>query len=271
MTSNKPAVLISIRPKYCELIANGSKSIEIRKSRPKFETPFKCYIYCTKPSKSYQTKCGSMVLNNDELYRHPAEGIKHGNSIDLMCRDDLTEDNFLNGKVIGEFVCDRVDEYRAEFCDFEYPDSMNEKCALNKIMKVVGYSDDAKEPLYQFETSNEEDDPNDCELVKSSKVTFDRLRKYIGETFFDKSFYGWHISNIVIYDKPKELSEFAVVDNEALNHCEYRIHACNNPEYTNGAFLPGGYLCNETFDWCTKCKTKPLTRVPKSWCYVEEI
>ena len=43
------AVLISIRPKWCELIANGTKTVEVRKSRPKLHTPFKCYIYCTQP------------------------------------------------------------------------------------------------------------------------------------------------------------------------------------------------------------------------------
>ena len=42
------SVLISIRPQYCELIASGKKTIEVRKTRPKLETPFKCYIYCTK-------------------------------------------------------------------------------------------------------------------------------------------------------------------------------------------------------------------------------
>ena len=43
------SVLISIRPKWCELIASGKKTIEVRKTRPNIETPFKCYIYCTKP------------------------------------------------------------------------------------------------------------------------------------------------------------------------------------------------------------------------------
>ena len=43
------SVLISIRPMWCELIASGKKTIEVRKTRPKIETPFKCYIYCTKP------------------------------------------------------------------------------------------------------------------------------------------------------------------------------------------------------------------------------
>lgn len=41
------AVMISIRPKWCEKICRGEKSIEVRKTRPKLETPFKCYIYET--------------------------------------------------------------------------------------------------------------------------------------------------------------------------------------------------------------------------------
>ena len=43
------AVMLSIRPKWCEKIASGKKTIEVRKTRPKLETPFKCYIYCTLP------------------------------------------------------------------------------------------------------------------------------------------------------------------------------------------------------------------------------
>lgn len=43
------AVLLSIRPKWCEKIANGEKIVEVRKTRPKMNTPFKCYIYCTLP------------------------------------------------------------------------------------------------------------------------------------------------------------------------------------------------------------------------------
>ena len=39
------AVLISIRPKWCEKIINGQKTIEVRKTRPKMNPPVKCYIY----------------------------------------------------------------------------------------------------------------------------------------------------------------------------------------------------------------------------------
>lgn len=42
------AVLLSIKPKFCELIASGKKTIEVRKSAPKLKPPFKCFIYCTK-------------------------------------------------------------------------------------------------------------------------------------------------------------------------------------------------------------------------------
>ena len=103
------AVLISIRPKWVEKIASGEKTLEVRKTRPKLETPFKCYIYCTQASVRYQTICGCHVLNSDELYRHPEQGIKHGDSIELMLCENYTKDNFLNGKVMGEFTCDRID------------------------------------------------------------------------------------------------------------------------------------------------------------------
>ena len=43
------SVMLSIQPKYCALISSGAKTVEIRKTKPKSKTPFKCYIYCTKP------------------------------------------------------------------------------------------------------------------------------------------------------------------------------------------------------------------------------
>ena len=87
------AVLISIQPKWCELIARGKKTIEVRKNRPKIETPFKCYIYCSK-GKTFLYK----NPNNGELFLDSNGGYRGGDY----------EDRFLTGKVIGEFVCDRV-------------------------------------------------------------------------------------------------------------------------------------------------------------------
>lgn len=78
------AVLISIRPKWVELIASGKKTIEVRKTRPKLETPFKCYIYETHDTK----------YENIGIYDPDARLYK----------------NFIHhpGKVIGEFVCDTM-------------------------------------------------------------------------------------------------------------------------------------------------------------------
>lgn len=77
------AVLISIRPKWCEKIINGDKTIEVRKTRPKLDTPFKCYIYCTLP-------------------KYPHE--------DFIATDYPRPQFYGGGKVIGEFTCDRIYE-----------------------------------------------------------------------------------------------------------------------------------------------------------------
>lgn len=75
------AVLISIRPKWCELIASGKKTIEVRKTKPKLLPPFKCYIYCTQ---------------TDELVSAPG----------------------WPGRVIGEFICDWCDPFKPCHADF---------------------------------------------------------------------------------------------------------------------------------------------------------
>lgn len=40
------SIIASIKPKWCELIVSGKKTIEVRKIAPK-EVPFKVYMYCT--------------------------------------------------------------------------------------------------------------------------------------------------------------------------------------------------------------------------------
>lgn len=74
---NEKAVLISIHPKWCELIASGLKTVEIRKTKPKLTTPFKVYIYRTKGTVKH--------LCNGKWWDMP-----------------------VGGNVIGEFVCDKI-------------------------------------------------------------------------------------------------------------------------------------------------------------------
>ena len=83
------AVMVSIRPKWCEKIANGEKTIEVRKTRPKLDTPFKCYIYCT-------------LQGCNEFFR-----VDLGGDVAKWNRGKWAD---RKGKVIGEFTCDRIYE-----------------------------------------------------------------------------------------------------------------------------------------------------------------
>ncbi|MBR2388171.1 MAG: ASCH domain-containing protein [Clostridia bacterium] len=162
------AVLISIQPKWCELIASGKKTIEVRKTKPKLETPFKCYIYCSE--KDYDK---------------------------IFCIDKFMHKVFLDGngkqKVIGEFVCDRIQE--------------------------ITYTQ-----IYNFGRYRDV-----CEA--ETRLDFYALDDYLKQ----KNGYGWHISDLVIYDEPKELSEFTGLRKTKFGYGPFKI-----------------------------------TRPPQSWCYVEE-
>lgn len=229
------AVMISIKPKWCELIANGQKTIEVRKSRPKIETPFKCYIYCTK----FKDIHIDMFLNYDETEKKT-----------YIC----------NGKVIGEFVCDDVSKFTAEFTDGKTYEDIR-----------YHYLDEFEEEQEMIVVSNEWYNPNNSWVCKESCLSFDEFKKYIGINAHDIPFYTWHISDLVIYDKPKELGDFKVTDNYRVERCAAREQIYNNPDFTNGALLKGSYYCNKYNDFCDKCRTKEITRPPQSWCYVEEV
>lgn len=168
------SVLISIKPQWCALIANGRKTIEVRKTRPKLEPLFKCYIYQTVGGRT--------------------------NTVDIL------ENNL--GKVIGEFVCDRID--RIDVID----DSMMTYIQVNS--------------------------KGDMFITQETCLDIDRLQQYLG----NKSGFGWHISDLVIYDKPKELSDFS-----------------------NGSSRLSFSKTKDGFPW----KYSGITRPPQSWCYVEEV
>ena len=58
---DKTAIMISIRPEWCKLIAEGKKTIEARKSFPRLKPPFKCYIY---ESQQRKAVIGEFVCSN---------------------------------------------------------------------------------------------------------------------------------------------------------------------------------------------------------------
>lgn len=224
------AVMISIQPKWCELMARGIKTIEVRKSRPKLEPPFKCYIYCTQAKN--KASVDGYAFFADELY------IDHCSKT-LTCGHTQFEE-IVNGKVIGEFVCDGSE---------------------------ILFNTNGNPPNYIAEILPD--------ILKRAAMTFEEFQIYVNGRAAKNSIYGWHISDLVIYDRPKELSEFSIVDNVAVKNCKHRIRA-GQPEYmtANGGWIYGTYGCMKESsydpDLCTKCKTKPLEKPPQSWCYVEE-
>lgn len=191
------SVLLSIQPYWVFLIVaksmgwniNKEKTIEVRKSYPKDENWDKVIkIYCGKDKKSFA--------------KIPKE-------YQSLMKQYL-------GKVIGEFVCDKIDYFSFSESEWAYSVApagsvmpMHETTAL-KIMEEQG-----------------------C-------LSVDDISAYFGDE--DYTAYFWHISNLVIYDKPKELSEF-----EKPHEYIYQSYRKQN------SFFKG------------------ITRPPQSWGYVEEL
>ena len=108
------AVMISIQPKWCDLIASGKKTIEVRKTRPKIDIPFKCYIYCSQ-GEALAPPC----LNNPNYAIHRTNnGTPNGRK---MTAEERKQSDYLyaNGKVIGEFVCDFIVDGKAGAQEWE--------------------------------------------------------------------------------------------------------------------------------------------------------
>lgn len=173
-------VLLSIKPKWCSFIANGKKTVEVRKTRPKLETPFKAYIYCTNaaPYLVYGDRFNGQSFITEYSTLH---GYSRKRADEIW--------GIMNGKIIGEFVCDYIFNY---WCGY-----------------TGKYGDDC--------------------------LSYEEQLCYLGENVMG---YGWHISDLVIYDKPKELSEFK---GRTL------VWRGNNHIHTY----------------------ESIKRPPQSWCYVE--
>lgn len=222
------SVLISNRPKWCGKICheigkdeNGKpiyeKTIEVRKERPS-EVPFRCLIYATKPKKWY--KSGPLLISDESLWLVNGK-VKMCDGLELWA-DSAENYHCLNGKIIGEFICDKV-----------------------YSIKNQGNS---------FVVANEEQGVTN-EIARQSCLDYDDMVGYLG----NKDGYGLHITDLKIYDKPKELSEFNRPCPSKNHNCELCIRY--GKPYTWDFDEKTGKI------FCTRRVTLP----PQSWMYVEEI
>ena len=191
------AVLVSIKPNWCKFIWAGMKTVEVRKTRPKLETPFKVYIYCTG--------------HDGWIMKSPKAGVQK-----------------MDSRVIGEFTCDKIDK-------LVHVGTMMD---IN-ILTLDGWYKPAGE------------------LLQAACLTEAAAKKYLQ----GRNGYGWHISDLKIYDKPRDLDEFSRFGFCSMNG----TGVCGNEgcEYYEPS---GNYMEPPTcaVDGCF------LNRPPQSWCYVED-
>ena len=136
-------VLLSVRPQYCKLIANGQKTIDVRKTRPKMDTPFKCYIYCTHDKE--HTLFKDWI---DPPFVVREYNIMKGKGVKNVFADNRPWGN-ANRKVIGEFVCDRVERMR--YPDDGLVDVVDAQMACLTAKEIITYSNG--KPLYGWHIS----------------------------------------------------------------------------------------------------------------------
>lgn len=189
------SILISIQPKWCELIASGKKTVEVRKTRPNIETPFKCYIYCT-------------LSGSVEFFKYMEDTLGQHEALSKWNREKWGN---RKGKVIGEFVCDFFDEFTID----------------------IGVRFKRFRALYE------------------TALSVNEMKDYLGNK---GKGYGWHISNLKIYDKPKELGKFRY---PPFKKCKLKF---DKKRCENGCV-------NNSLD----CSYRKVLRPPQSYCFVEEL
>lgn len=197
------SVMISIQPKWCEKIASGKKTVELRKTKPNIETPFKVYIYCTKPKGKYDY---GLCIDRGVCGTLKSVGLLAKCNYEFAVKNEMP---ILSGKVIGEFLCDHIMRH----CEMANADIAEQQSRVKR------------EKILEYANGNE--------------------------------VYGWHISDLVIYDKPKELREF-------YTRC---YSGCDNCKYKSWDYDLGG----GKDIICIVSNKKPIERPPQSWCYVEGV
>lgn len=192
---NKTKILLPVHPEWCEKIFNGSKTIEVRHSRPKIDTPFEVLVYMTAtkerfPLWEYVTayKLGEKIVDGSQ-------------------------------KIIGSFVCDEIASYLS-FLPYDSDDEL-------------------------------------CYSISQDELAATCLEPYVlSEYGKGKTLYGWHITEPKLFDRPRELSEYALFGKCAEECDEYDFCARDDVD---------GRMS------CKYFKRKYLTRAPQSWIYVEEV
>lgn len=162
-------VLISIQPQWVEKILNGEKTIEIRKTMPKCKFPCKVYIYCTKGKNSLI----GITRKGEELPYSDGQ-IADKDVFYTIPKTPIERWREL-GKVVAEFTLNTVTTLWQNNKD---------KTSTARVVDKDVFEKQTCMTWKQY-----------CEYHKCKNGKYPNS-------------YAWHIEDLKIYKKPKELSEF---------------------------------------------------------------
>lgn len=221
------AVIKSVSPRICEKVASGDCTILVSKTAPKCKEPFKCYIYATEAKKWFHS---GFILSSNELLWLSSGKIQMCDGFELWA--DGEDYQCVNGKVIGEFICDEIIEWQYDKGHQYY----------------VDYPDDCTSYFPYLKCHSEATGLRCSEIEELGK---------------GKTLYGWHISDLKIYAKPKELREFSPICSYKNDDgsCQYNKVDC--------LYQQRDYNTDGSVNLVTCGKS--ITRAPSNWCYVEEL
>lgn len=157
------AIIIALSPNDIGKILSGHMKSVIFKKIPKLSPPYKVYIYCTKDKHKTLWEC-----TGPNSYRYTDE------------RSHNLFDRSLNGTVIGEFICNSIDEISINIVH-------DDKFLMDKT---------------SFENMNR------------ACLTPEQLHDLIRDKFAG----AWRLSELKEYKPAKQLSDFTYKINDSVGH-----------------------------------------------------
>ncbi len=256
------AILISIQPQHSENILTGKKTGELRKTKPTCKLPCKVYIYESKGREfPFSVKIDTITRDNNSRFLDCKRGMpdirerrsKKGSMVPFIAYGKM--------KVVAEFTLKSIDEFRCCAVPYHKQDNLGyENFIDDGVYQLKG--DDG----YVFERPDKYIDSmlknKDLEaLCLTPKQVYDYVKGLGGVGYI------WHIDDLIVYDKPKDIREFK--------------KPCISPECPYCPSCPVGTECiseeeQEAYRAFGECSTEWvcldwLKKPPQSWCYVEEL
>lgn len=228
------AILKSIKPKQCANVMNHKQSILIIKDKRTVTAIQKLideygyaefYVYCSKSNKYHWYLQERYDHSTDETLGHSTPYYTYVKVSKIMTPR-------LDGKVLFKFHCYKVEEI--------YYQTVFEANPLHFLKAESGYGTDTL-----------------CagEFKKETCLTDKELEDYLNTVKPNKKAYAIHISDLEIFDKSKELSEFKIFCDK------HELCKCDNCKRLKLSFIDGGF----DSQYCDN----RLTKAPHNFCYVE--